>query len=122
MKTILIIDDEPQTRTMLKVMLENEGFGVTLASDGNEGIERFRQMPTDLILTDIVMPEKEGVETIVELRKIYPATPIIAMSGGGSIASYDYLDHARLLGANDTLRKPFTRQKLLDTISKCFPS
>lgn len=114
--TILVIDDEPQLRGMVKQMLEQEGYAVVEAHNGDEGLRVFRQSPADVVITDIVMPEKEGIETIRELRRDFPGVKIIAMSGGGRLDSGEYLHFALKLGAARILRKPFRRQELLETV------
>ena len=86
MARILIIDDEPTILLMLKKMLERSGYVVDMAINGKEGMELFAKFPADLIITDIVMPEKEGLETIREIKKDHPHVKIIAISGGGRIA------------------------------------
>ena len=96
---VLVIEDEPQMRKMLKQMLEEKGCDVVEASDGNEGIKLYRANPFDLIVTDIIMPEKEGIETIMELKKDFPYVKIIAISGGGRIEPESYLNLAKQLGA-----------------------
>lgn len=118
MKQILIIDDEPEIRSMLKKMLEREGFDVIVASDGKEGMELFEKNPVDLVITDIIMPEKEGIETIQALKKGYPDIPIIAMSGGGKISPDGYLHMAKLIGAQATFEKPINKKTLLNIVKK----
>ena len=83
MARILIIDDEPQIRSMLKLMLEREDYEVVEAPDGVEGIKVYRQNPADLIITDLIMPNKDGIGMIIDLKKEFPDVNIIAMSGGG---------------------------------------
>jgi len=87
MARILVIDDDIQILEMLGQTLEREGYEVVDALDGKEGMRLYREAPTDLVITDIVMPEKEGVETIMELKRDFPDVKIIAMSGGGQINS-----------------------------------
>ena len=94
MARILIIDDDVQILSMLRQTLEREGYEVVEASDGEQGEKLFREKPTDLIITDLIMPEKEGVETIKEIRSEFPETKIIAMSGGGRIGPEMYLNFA----------------------------
>ncbi len=118
MEKILIIDDESQVRTLLKKMLQREGYDVVTASDGHEGVNMFKKDPVDLVLTDIIMPEKEGIEVIQELRQSYPDLPIITMSGGGRNSPESYLSVAKLLGANAVFEKPVEREKLLSAIKK----
>jgi DNA-binding NtrC family response regulator len=118
MKQILIIDDEPQIRSMLKKMLEREGFDIIVASDGKEGMELFEKNPVDLVITDLIMPEKEGIEIIRVFKKGYPDVPIIAMSGGGKNSPDGYLKMAKLLGAQATFEKPINKEELLNTVKK----
>ena len=121
MKQILIIDDETQIRLMLKKILEREGFRATVASDGKEGMDLFNNEPADLVITDIIMPEKDGLEVILELKKSYPDVPIIAISGGGKNSSSHYLDMAKLLGANAIFEKPIDKEELLNAVKKYLP-
>ncbi len=113
MAHILIIDDEHQIRLMLRKLFESEGYKVTVASDGNEGIRRYHENPVDLIITDLIMPEKEGIETIWELKNKYPDVKIIAMSGGGKVKPEGYLHLAEQLGAIQTFSKPIRKEELL---------
>ena len=115
---ILIIDDDATVRTMLKAMLEREGYVVKEASNGVEGQRIYRQSPAQLIITDILMPEKEGIETIMELRREFPEVKIIAISGGGFIGSEEYLEIAKTAGALRALPKPFSREDLLKAIQE----
>jgi DNA-binding NtrC family response regulator len=118
MKQILIIDDEPQMRSMLKKMFEREGFDVTTASDGEKGIKTFKKNPADLIITDLIMPEKEGIELIMEFKKDYPDVPILAMSGGGRNSPDTYLNISKRLGAYAVFEKPIEKKELLAVIKK----
>lgn len=113
MASLLIVDDDRQVLDLLANYLTRFGYRVRLAQNGHEALDRMRLEQADLCLTDLVMPEREGVETIQEIRREFPATKIIAMSGaaGGS-----YLRVAELLGAHAILAKPFDLQRLLDTI------
>ena len=119
MARILIIDDEDELRFLLRQMLEHAGHEVTEAVNGAEGIELFERDSHELIITDIIMPEKEGVETILALRRTDPKLPIIAISGGGRLDATDFLTMAKKLGARHTLAKPFRRDQLLDAVSEC---
>ena len=116
MATILVIDDDEQLREFLRLTLEGEGHTVTVAPDGKVGVTRYRQSPTNLILTDIFMPEKEGLETIIQLRREFPTVKIIAISGGSDRASSNFsvLDLAKKLGANRTVMKPFDVTTILE--------
>jgi DNA-binding response OmpR family regulator len=117
MARILIIEDDVPVRMVIKRMIEAEGHEVVEASDGQSGIDMYRKSPTDLVITDIVMPKKEGLETIKELRKDFPDVRIIAISGGGKVQGKQYLELARKFGAMATFEKPFTWKKLLDTVN-----
>ena len=116
MAKILVIDDEPQARTMLRGMLEDEGYTVVDAKNGKEGLERYRDEPTDLVITDIIMPEMEGIETILKLQRLSPQVKIIAISGGGRLAAKDCLDDARDFGAQYVFNKPIENSRLLKAI------
>jgi DNA-binding NtrC family response regulator len=113
---ILIIDDDERTRKLFRKILETEGYKVSEASNGNEGIKLFRKEPADLVITDIIMPEKEGIETIMELRKDFPDVKIIAMSGGGLVEADSYLEMAKKMGATEVLTKPIKNDELLKII------
>ncbi len=119
MARILIIDDEDELRSMLRRMLEQAGYEVTEAVNGAEGIKLYERDRPDLIITDIIMPEKEGVETIIALRQADPNLPIIAISGGGRLEATDFLTMAKKLGARHTLSKPFRRDQLLEAVCEC---
>jgi len=116
MHKILIIDDEPHILLMLKKMLERAGYEIDMASNGNEGLELFRKSPTDLVITDIIMPEKEGLETIREMRRMRPELKIIAMSGGGKVSADNYLEIAKIFGASRVMSKPFTHKEMVATV------
>lgn len=116
MRRILIIDDDHHILLMIKKMLERAGFEVELASNGNRGLELFKRVPVDLVITDIIMPEKEGLETIREMRKLRSDLKIIAMSGGGKISSDNYLEAAKIFGANRVLGKPFSQKQIVTAV------
>ena len=116
MAYILIIDDDNQFRAMLREMLERSGYEVVEASDGKEGLRLYREKATDLIITDIIMPEKEGIEVIMELQRDFPDVKIIAMSGGGQLDPGLYLSMAKSFGAQYTFDKPVERQELLKAV------
>jgi len=117
MARILIIDDEPQIRSMLKLMLERDGYEVVEAPDGVEGIRVYRQNPADLIITDLIMPNKDGIGMIIDLKKEFPEVKIIAMSGGGLNKPDGYLKGAKKLGASCTLTKPIDREEILRVVA-----
>jgi YesN/AraC family two-component response regulator len=116
MEKILIIDDETPIRSMVRLILERAGYAVREAQDGIEGIRVFRETPADLIITDLIMPNKDGIGMIIELKKDFPALKIIAMSGGGLNRPDGYLRGAQKLGAACTLSKPLNRNDLLRAV------
>jgi len=118
MQRILIIEDDHHVLLMIKRMLESEGFEINLASNGNEGLEIFNKIPVDLVITDIVMPEKEGLETIREMKRIRSDLKIIAVSGGGKISADNYLETAKIFGASKIIEKPFTKNQLIAAIQE----
>jgi DNA-binding NtrC family response regulator len=118
MARILIIDDESQIRSMLRLMLERVGYEVAEAPDGIEGIRQYRENPADLIITDLIMPNKDGIGMIIDLKKEFPKVKIIAMSGGGVNRPEGYLDGAKKLGATRTLTKPIDRDQMLKAVKE----
>jgi DNA-binding response OmpR family regulator len=117
MARILVIDDDADLREVMQETLESSGHEVLLAPDGVLGLQLQRDRPADVVITDIFMPDKEGIETIRELRQEFPGVRIIAMSGGGShVKKPGYLSTASELGADIVLRKPFESSVLLDSI------
>jgi len=118
MAKILVIEDDNSFRGVLVQMLEKAGYEVRHAEDGNQALSICSSFSPNLVLTDIIMPDKEGLETIQELLAINPAIKIIAMSGGGRFGPESYLPLAKKLGAKRTLQKPFMREELLSTIKE----
>jgi len=118
MVKILVIEDDDSFRSVLVQMLEKAGYEVLSAENGNQAMKYCREINPDLVLTDIIMPDKEGLETIQELLNLCPNLKIIAMSGGGRFGPNSYLPLAAKLGAKRTLQKPFMREELLSTISE----
>ena len=116
---ILIIDDEEVARFTLREILESRGHEVDDASDGLEGIAKQKAGEFDLVITDIIMPEKEGVETTIELRHEYPNLKIIAISGGGRTRNLDFLKMAEQFGADKVMAKPFSPDELLAAVNEC---
>src|SRR5688572_18998290 len=106
-KRILVVDDNEDLRTTIGALLQADGFDVALAADGRAALAQHQARPVDVVLTDLFMPDKDGIETIVELRKLSPGIKIIAMSGWASTQGSDYLQVAREIGASATLQKPF---------------
>lgn len=118
MAKILVIEDEDSFRRVLVQMLTKAGFEVDQAGDGNKALQVCAEFEPDLVLTDIIMPDKEGLETIQELLELSPTLKIIAMSGGGKFGPDSYLPLAQKLGAKAALQKPFMREELLSTINQ----
>ncbi len=117
MKRILLIDDNEAFRRPLAEVLKRAGYEVHTAPEGATALKLFRQQPFDLVITDLIMPGMEGVETILELRRLAPAVKLIAMSGGGRLGPQDYLPIAKRLGANETLVKPFQAPVILGLVA-----
>jgi CheY-like chemotaxis protein len=121
-KIILLIEDDEIVREMFIAMLENEGYVLYGAVNGFNGLALYNSLHFDLIITDIIMPEKEGIETIFEIRKNNKKIPIIAISGGGRINPGSYLKIAKNLGADYVFSKPVHRQEFLSAIRECLLS
>ena len=119
MAHILVVDDEPMLRRTLRAILEKAGHTVAEAGDGQQALKIFSANKPDLVLTDIIMPDREGVETIGELRQLDAQVPIIAMSGGGSTGGDLFLTLAIQVGATRTLAKPIRQTDLLEAIAAC---
>ena len=113
---ILVIDDDEDFRSMLRTALEQDGYAVEEARNGREGLQRYVIAPTDVVITDLLMPEQEGLETIRALRQMNPQVKIIAISGGGRTGNLNFLPLASMFGALRTLQKPFTLQQLHDVV------
>ncbi|MEI8248179.1 MAG: response regulator [Lentisphaerota bacterium] len=115
---ILLIEDDEAVREFIREVLLGEGYFVSVAGNGNEGLAAIKSDPDiGMVITDIVMPEKEGIETIIEIKQDWPHIKILAMSGGGKVCAEEYLHIAGALGADVTLKKPFTRPELLGAVA-----
>jgi len=117
MARILIIDDDKQIRFIIRELLESSGYKVEEASDGEEAIKLNQKKAFDLIITDIIMPGKEGIQTIQEFKKENPKVKIIAISGGGYIGPTVYLDMAKKMGADLSIPKPFNMEMFLEKVN-----
>jgi len=115
---VLVIDDHPEIRDSLRWLLEGEGYMVCAAANGLEGLRQQRKEPADIVVTDIFMPEQDGIETLWKFREEFPGVPIIVMSGGGAARGTDYLAVARELGAKKALKKPLDPQELIDVVGQ----
>ena len=117
MPSVLVVDDEDQIRLMLRDALEQAGYGVIEGRSGKEALEQYRQAPIDLVIMDILMPDKDGIEGIIELRQEFPDAKIIAITGGGTQdGTLDFLDVARMLGAERAFHKPFELKELVGAV------
>jgi DNA-binding response OmpR family regulator len=116
---ILLIEDDEAVREFIREVLLGAGYFVSVAGNGKDGLgEIKRDQDIGMVITDIVMPEKEGIETIIEIKQSWPQIKIIAISGGGRICAEDYLHIASELGADITLKKPFARHELLGAVAE----
>ena len=113
---ILIIDDDEQMRILLQQVMEWSGYEVMVAENGRQGMELQRADPADLVITDLIMPEQEGLETIGLLKKEFPQVKIVAISGGGRMGPEAYLPAALELGADRVFSKPFDVKEFIATV------
>lgn len=116
MRTILIIDDDDKIRKVLRRMIEGEGFEIIEAENGDDGMVLFREKSPALVIIDIIMPGKDGLTVIQEIREQNPGARVIAMSGGLVLTPDIYLEEANKIGADHILSKPIIREQLLDAI------
>src|SRR5271156_3010587 len=119
MKSVLVIDDDPVMCSVVQRVLEGDGFAVAAAGDAQSGLSRFGELNPALVIVDILMPGKEGIATILELRESNPDARIIAMTGGGSFNSGEVLRIAELVGADNSLAKPFRPAELVASVKRC---
>jgi len=117
MARILIVDDDSSIRRLIESILLLEKHEVVSACDGNEALQLVEGSPFDLIITDLIMPEKEGLEVIRDIRKNHPEIKIIAMTGGGYGSAADYLSWAKAFGVHQTLMKPFSRSEIVEAVA-----
>ena len=115
-KRILIIDDEPSALELLRRIIAEAGYDTVIARNGFEGVERFHEQACDLVITDMVMPIKDGLQTILDLRADVPDIPVIAISGGGTISKERYLAVAGYLDHVITIAKPFAIEAITEAI------
>ncbi len=116
MEKILVIDDEPVIRILLRQLFEQAGYEVLDACDGKQGVACFKNQNPDLVITDLIMPEEEGLEAIKQIKQLKPDAKIIAISGGGVGSAQIYLDLAKRMGAQHTFEKPFDAKQVLATV------
>jgi len=118
MALILLIEDDSALRLNLQRILEHEGHEVHSAAGGSEGLRTWRTHGADLVLMDIHMPDMDGIEVLLQLRRLAPQLPVVTMSGGDYTGQLSALDDADLLGATARIPKPFSRQELVETIAR----
>ncbi len=118
MAKILLVDDDKLVRTSLAYALEDAGYDVVQAENGDLGLEALARETFDLVVLDILMPEREGIETIRDIRKKWPTLPVLAISGGDKTGWSDFLRMASTLGANDTMAKPFTASDFVARVKR----
>ena len=119
MASVLVIDDDANVRSALIHVLKRAGFAVEAADGGESGVRAYRRLHPDLVITDIFMPDKEGIATMLEIRREDPAARVLAISGGGNLLGRDMLLAASRLGAVATLGKPFAAAELLAKVQTC---
>ena len=122
MTSVLVIDDDPVICSVVQRVLEKNGFTVATAGDGQSGLSRSAKLNPDLVIVDILMPGKEGIATILELREANHKLRILAMTGGGAFAAGDVLRIAELLGADNSIKKPFAPKALVSMVERCLAS
>ena len=119
---MLLIDDDPDFRRPLELAIRRAGFDLRVADNGREALRILQENPVDVLVTDIIMPEMEGIELILKLRRLHSELPVIAMSAGGRGDAESYLDLARDCGARFLLNKPFRIEALLGALQECLPT
>jgi CheY-like chemotaxis protein len=115
---ILVIDDDHLVRYTVSKILSSYGYEVVTATDGKRGMIVLREEHPDAVITDIIMPEQEGIDTIIQIRRERPGIKIIAISGGGRIRNIDFLEMAQSLGADEVIAKPFGADELLNHLTR----
>ncbi len=118
MTRVLLVDDDDLSRGAVHKMLERAGYSVYSTANGSEAIVRYKTEKSDLVITDLIMPDTDGLEIIQQLRRTDPAVRILAISGGGRVDAEEYLSVARKFGALEVLPKPFTGQELKQAVER----
>ncbi|MBI1208924.1 MAG: response regulator [Azospirillum sp.] len=119
MADILIVDDEDLIRRTIRLTLQDSGHRLALARNGQDAETLARSHHFDVVIVDMIMPEKDGIETILDFRRLMPGAKIIAISGGGRVHNFDFLEIARQVGASQVLRKPFVKREILNAVNLC---
>lgn len=122
MKTVLLVDDDPSIRALLQLYLESAGYATAEAADGHLGVGILDELPVDLVVLDIFMPEMDGLEVLRIIRKRCRPCKVLVISGGSALAGLDMLAHASMFGADAVLEKPFSQQALLDLVDRLIGS
>jgi len=117
-KKVLVIDDDAKITRVLDLKLRKAGYQVIVAADGEAGVNLFKAQQPDVVITDVLMPRKEGLETIMELRRDFPEVKVIAISGGGRIGPDECLDLAKKFGAQYAFTKPFIGKEILQAVQE----
>ncbi|MBH0176611.1 MAG: response regulator [Nitrospira sp.] len=118
MPSVLVIDDDDRIRCLIREVLEPAGYVVEEASGGKEGLERYRARQADVVIMDILMPDQDGLESMLTLHREFPLSRVISMTGGGDmIGILNFLDVAKMLGASRTIQKPFDVNVLLEAVA-----
>lgn len=118
MSAILVVDDDKSIRDLLSGVLRKRGYEVETAEEGNAALDQIANGRFDLVISDIIMPGKEGIETIREIRDSHPEIHVIAMSTGGSLGNSQILEYARMIGAHEAIRKPIELPELISTVER----
>lgn len=122
MSRILVVDDDPEVRLAVEIILRRQGHEVAVAGDGREGLKKFNAHDYDLVVTDMLMPELDGIEMIQAIRHTNLATKILAMSGAKVMGNTELLGMAAVLGADKILKKPFSPDQLIDSVNSAVAS
>jgi DNA-binding response OmpR family regulator len=122
MPGVLIVEDDKELREMLKLSLSRRNFMVLEAENGKDAITHFKPLITDLVVTDLIMPEEDGLKVVIKLRELKPSIKIIAISGGGKVGPGSYLNLAKALGADAIYSKPFSINELIAKIEQLLDS
>jgi len=117
-KKVVVIDDNAEIRHVIELKLRTQGYKVITAANGKEGLNLIKSKQPDVVITDIIMPEKEGIEVITEVRRDFPDVKIIAMSGGGLIGPHEYLSWTKMMGVQHTFTKPFAINEILEAVNE----
>jgi CheY-like chemotaxis protein len=118
MAGILIVEDDEDLREMLKISLLARKYTVLEASNGKDALLRFKPLITDMVITDLIMPDEDGLKVIMKIKEIKPAIKVIAISGGGKAGPGNYLNLAKALGADEIYSKPFSVNELIKKIGE----